>query len=79
MCIRDRFRRDAKLARDYADFTKECKDLGHMTLIDDGAINSVASNTYYTYLYVYLYILIYLLWLCKLSWDEPISGQSRCV
>ena len=40
-----RFRRDAKLARDYADFIKEYKDLGHMTLIDDCAINSGASNT----------------------------------
>ena len=77
LSLERRFRRDANLARDYADFIKEYMDLGHMTLIDHGAINLVASNTYYIYLCVYLCILIYLLCLCKLGWDEPISGQSR--
>ena len=72
LSLERRFRRDAKLARDYADSIREYMDLGHMTLIDHGAINLVASNT----CYIYLYILIYLLWLCKLGWDEPISGQS---
>ena len=62
MCIRDRsytsaesrflslerrFRRDAKLARDYVDSIREYMDLGHTTLIDHGAINSGASNIYY--------------------------------
>ena len=76
LSLERRFRRDAKLARDYADLTREYMDFGHTTLVDHGAINLVASNTHYIYLYVYLCILICLLWLCKLSWDEPLSGHS---
>ena len=44
LSLERRFRRDAKLARDYVDFIKEYKDLGHMTLINDGAFNSVNKN-----------------------------------
>ena len=47
LSLERRFMRDSKLARDYANFIQEYKDLGHMTLIDNCSINSGVSNTYY--------------------------------
>ena len=34
-----RFKRDSELAREYANFIQEYRDLGHMALVDDCSVN----------------------------------------
>ena len=47
LSLERRLKRDSELAREYANFIQEYRDLGHMALVDDCSVNSRVSNTYY--------------------------------